>query len=402
MSALPMPAISYEKQIDPENGRMCGAAALAMVYGSFGQAIGQAEIWPRISKYNRVRSLAAATHLMTRDALNRGLEAVAIQAANPLVALRSCQDNGIRAILNHRLREDIATGHFTVLVDINGEHVVLHDPYFGPSRRVGYAELLELWRPRYLNAEISGNMLIGIAAPAPDPPPCRLCGTVIPPSVTCPGCGQPVPLRPAAVLGCVSGGCPGRLWNYLCCPSCDHTWTFDLGSSPPPAAAGPQKDALDLDRLFTELDKFCAFVLGLPAAAGHPDVLQQVNLLKAGKDQLKLARSEVLHRRQMKQAQMAQLVEKSKQEEQAFVATKDAIAKPAPPLDGNALGQDLVKDLGLLENESALKTAGLPSNGSVTPSGGTRVFDAATGVSRSQRQPPDDDILELLRKKGLY
>ncbi len=51
---------------------------------------------------------------------------------------------------------------------MDAEHVVVHDPYFGPDHRIPYGELLELWQPKYPNSEIVGNMLIGVAVPAPE------------------------------------------------------------------------------------------------------------------------------------------------------------------------------------------------------------------------------------------
>ena len=315
MSTTPTPMVPYEKQADPQTNRMCGAASLSMVYRSFEKTISQAEIWPRISKHNRLNSLAASTHLIAQDALNQGFAAVAIQAKHPLQVLRLCQDNGIRAILNHRLKEDGPTGHFTVLVEIDGEHVVLHDPHFGPARRVRHAELLELWRPRYLNAEIAGDVLIGIAAQPAAAPPCPLCGTVIPPNIACPNCAKPVPLQPAVLLGCMGAGCAARMWNYLCCPFCDHTWGFSLQAPRAQAATGPEGDLLNLKHLFGELDKFCDHILSLPAAADHPDVRKQIDFLKASKDKLKLAQSEELARRKVHEAQSAQLQQKFKQEE---------------------------------------------------------------------------------------
>ncbi len=128
--------IPYVKQADPETSRMCGAASLAMVYGSFGKEVSQAEIWPKIAKVNRFGSLACNTHLMVQDALDRGFVAMAIQAKHPLQALAFCRDNGLRAILNHRATEETAAGHYSGLVDINTEHVTFHDPYYGPYRRV--------------------------------------------------------------------------------------------------------------------------------------------------------------------------------------------------------------------------------------------------------------------------
>ena len=126
MSA-PAATIPYERQADAQGNRMCGAASLAMVYGSFGKAISQTEIWPKISKRNNLGSLASATYLMAQDAISRGFAALTIQARHPLQVLRICQDRGIRAILSHRFREDSSTGHYTVLVDVDGEGVVLHE-----------------------------------------------------------------------------------------------------------------------------------------------------------------------------------------------------------------------------------------------------------------------------------
>jgi ABC-type bacteriocin/lantibiotic exporter with double-glycine peptidase domain len=139
--------IEYEKQHDLKSSRTCGAACLSMVYRSFGKKIAQDEIWPAIAKPNRFGSLSSTTHLMTRDALKRGIAAVAIQARSPLQALKGCRDKGICAILNHRLSDDVATGHYSVLIDLDDRNVVLHDPLYGPARRLLHSELLQIWKP---------------------------------------------------------------------------------------------------------------------------------------------------------------------------------------------------------------------------------------------------------------
>ena len=137
-----------------------------MVYRSLGKEVAPTEIWPAIAKENRFGSIASTTHLMAKDALSRGFAAVAFQARHPLQTLRLCCESGMRAILNHRLAPDSPAGHYTVLVDMDARDVVLHDPFYGPSRRVPHAELLELWQPRFPNSEIAGYLLIGIAAAA--------------------------------------------------------------------------------------------------------------------------------------------------------------------------------------------------------------------------------------------
>src|SRR5664279_3731447 len=103
--------IPYQKQIDMQSSRTCGAACLSMVYHSFGKEVPQAEIWPGISRENRFGSLASTTHLMARDAVIRGHAAVAFQARHPLQVLRLCREGKVRAILNHRLKSDSEAGH---------------------------------------------------------------------------------------------------------------------------------------------------------------------------------------------------------------------------------------------------------------------------------------------------
>ena len=356
--------IPFERQIDLEANRTCGAACLSMVYRSFGKEFAQAQIWPAIAKKNRFGSISSTTHLMAQDALNRGFRAVAIQARHPLQVLRLCRDFGLRAILNHRLRRDAPTGHYSVLVHIDDRRAVLHDPLLGPSRCLAHAELLELWLPWFANSEIAGNVSIAIAAPdAPMIAACEFCRTPIPPSVECPRCKKPVGLQPGAVLGCVNDACVARMWNCICCPSCDCVWTFSLqpqkGGVPAgnPAASStlstptqrsPNSRAdLDVNKLFGEIDKFCAHILGIPAAANHPEIKRQLDRITAGKEKFALAYAEQLTRRTMLQGQLAELAKKAEDQENARQKSIEDLNRSSPPLDGNALGRDLLKNLGL-------------------------------------------------------
>lgn len=392
MTAGSCPVIPYEKQDDPKSNRMCGAACLAMVYRSFsgagekgagsaatpgrkrgrdrradkGKAPGgkerragrrrteeltQAEIWPRISKPNPFGSVSSATHLMVADALGRGLAAVAVQARNPLQALLTCRDNGVRAILNHRLRTDSPAGHYSILLDVDAENVILHDPLYGPRRRVPHAELLELWQPRFANSEIVGNVLIGIAPRPAAVTPCPLCQTPMPERVPCPKCGKPVPLQPADLLGCVgAGSCLGRMWNYVCCPACDTMWTFAASAPAPSAAAGSATDPWNLGPLFAELDKFRRNVLSIPGAAGRADVQEQFELIEKNKEKLRLAEKEEEALKRERAGRMAEV--KLRYEEQAAAVGKarEEAAKPAAPADGAALGDALLKELGITTN----------------------------------------------------
>lgn len=371
MSATATIAIPFESQSDPETRRDCGAACLSMVYRSFGKQVPPSEIWPGIAKPNRFGSVSSTTHLMAQDALNRGLAAVAIQARHPLQALRLCREFGIRAILNHRIRRDAPTGHYTVLADLDGKDVVLRDPFTGPSRRLSHAELLELWQPHLPCSEIAGYVLIAVAATrASAAAACEFCHTPMPSRVVCPRCKKPVGLQPSALLGCVNNDCIARMWNYVCCPSCDYTWTFsvqppeagvavptlpnELGSPgasspPPPDAQAPpasKEDPLGLNRALAEIDKFCRYILAVPGAAAHPEVKKQLDFIASRKEKLKLAHVEALVHQRAHQEQLAKFTETAKRNAEVHRKKLEELNRPSPSLDGDALGRALLKNLG--------------------------------------------------------
>lgn len=359
--------VPFETQADPSS-RSCGAACLSMVYRSFGEEIQQAEIWPGIAKENRFGAPASTTHLMTQDALNRGFSAVAIRARHPLHALRICRESGIRAIINHRVKYDSRAGHFTVLVDIDDKTVLLHDPLLGPSRRLSYGELLELWQPGFPDSEIVGNVVIGIAAQSLSDPECKFCHTPILSTVECPACKKAVSLQPAALLGCFNNSCIARMWDYVCCPACDYLFTFGLEpkqstganavqtGSPAPAAEASRSQAvpappkgLDVKKLFGELDKFCAHIMTIPAAANHPEIKKQLEFIAAGKEKFKLSYAEHMAGLAASQAQLDALAKFGEEKAEAHRQKMEEADSPSPPLDGDELAAALLKNLGFTE-----------------------------------------------------
>lgn len=346
--------IPYESQSESGSSRTCGAAALSMVYRSLGPSgagaaaagdVGQAAIWPLVSRPGRL-GLSCATQLMVKDALGRGYPAVAIQAERPLQALRACQENGIRAILNHRLRPDGPAGHYTVLVGMDSDGVVVHDPETGPSQRIPYPRLLELWQPGGPGSEIIGNVVIGIASRPAPAGSCPACSLPLPPEHPCPQCKAAVPLAPAPLVGCVSRSCARRNWMRVCCPACDYT--FPLGAAPAggaPAAAPPL--ALDLGPLFAEIDRFQAFIRSQPQLAGRDDVAQQLALMDEKKVELRLAGHEDAARVQAEHSKLTARVSACEEEREKVRQAQEALATPAAPLDGDALAAEVLKDLGL-------------------------------------------------------
>ncbi|MGC2404683.1 MAG: papain-like cysteine protease family protein [Acidobacteriaceae bacterium] len=347
--------IPYEKQSDELTGRACGAACLSMSYRSFAKQVPQTEIWPVIAKANRFGQISSTTYLMTQDALKRGFSAVAFQARHPLQALRLSKAAGIRAILNHRVQRDSAAGHYSILVDIDAKEVVVHDPVFGAARRLSHAELIELWLPQVPNSEIAGGVLIAIdAAELPAQPDCEFCRTPMLSTVDCPRCSKPVGLQPGAVLGCINDGCIARMWNWICCPTCDYVFTLKAGAAagapaeaqPPAAGTAVAVYAVDLAKLFAELDKFTSHVLSIPAAANDPNVRQKLEFVEATKEQIKVAHAEDLARRASVFGQLAAFEEKIKQQKEAELKKIEDRNAPATPLDGNALSGAMLKNLG--------------------------------------------------------
>ncbi len=226
-----------------------------MVYASLGLSARQEQIWEEIGLEEGGPPRATRSFLLARHALGRGLDAVVLQSMRPWDGLHACWTAGARVILNHRLRTDSPLGHFSVLAGIDAESALVHDPQFGPYRRLCRHDLLRLWLPTAGSSEIVGHVLVAIAprtdkslsqnrtrrrgqahfapkTPQNEPVPggfgigsqagrCPVCGTPIAWEVTCDRCGKLVPLRPVAALACGQSSCCARLWKYVFCPVCD-------------------------------------------------------------------------------------------------------------------------------------------------------------------------------------
>jgi hypothetical protein len=115
-------------------------------------------------------------------------------------------------------------GHFTAVVAVEEDAITVHDPLFGPNRRIAQTEFLKLWQPGPHGpwaSEVTGNILVAFAAAPGETGPCRICGASFPRAARCPACQKTIPLQPARVLGCVASSCGERLWEKIFCPYCD-------------------------------------------------------------------------------------------------------------------------------------------------------------------------------------
>jgi hypothetical protein len=124
----------------------------------------------------------------------------------------------------------------------------------------------------------------------------------------------------------------------------------DVGRPESPGAkpaASSQAEPLNLDGLFTALDKFCNHILSLPAAANRPEIKQQLDFITASKEKLTLALAEQFARAQVHRERLADLAQTMKQKQEAHRRQMEELTRPSPPLDGNDLGRELLKNLGL-------------------------------------------------------
>jgi hypothetical protein len=353
--------IPYERQTDLMSNRMCGAAALCMVYRSFQVSCTQAELAIRLTRPGPTGYMGIRTNLLAQDALARGLSALVLRARDPLRSLKACHQRQLRVILNHRLYLGSPSGHFTVLVDFKGEVVIVHDPQAGPNTRLLQSDLLKLWRPGGGIAEITGNVLI-VLAKGPQPAgPCPRCGGVVPDAVACAGCEQLIPLQPAAVLGCMNPSCPERAWESLFCPQCDAELLAAPakevrgpaaapasepaavpapkpdGSRPPPAApAAPDSDPLKILALSQQIDQFLELMVAGSKGRRLPGLDKQIATIRQ-------LQAEMLDL-QNKGTAAPPLPEPSLPP--APAAAQPPPRPPRPPVDWDALSRQLVEESG--------------------------------------------------------
>jgi hypothetical protein len=221
MAVSPRLELPYERQVNTLSPRMCGAAALCMVYRSFGVVCSQEEVWPVIAGPSTSGASCARTYMLCADALRRGFAAVTLQVRQALGLLRAALEQEIRVIVNHRQGLNSRGGHYSVVVGMDAEGLALHDPWLGPARWLDQAEWLKLWRPGWGNSEVRGNLAVFIGQCAAESPRCRRCELLLPPQLPCPTCRKEIPLRPSRVLGCLDFRCAQRTWDLLFCPWCD-------------------------------------------------------------------------------------------------------------------------------------------------------------------------------------
>lgn len=217
-----MAEIPYEKQLDINGFRTCGAASLKMIYKSYGFEIPQTSIWCVIRTPDKNQSYYAPSNRLAMDAILRGFNATIFKAIEPISAIKTVLLSGGQVIMNHRLNSDTGLGHFTVALSIDEENVFFHDPEKGPNKRKSINQIQHLFKPQFSPCEITGNILVAITQQKQITNKCRKCGNSIPASIICPNCKLEVPIISISEIGCFKQSCvSSRIWQIIFCPFCD-------------------------------------------------------------------------------------------------------------------------------------------------------------------------------------
>src|ERR1035437_11197957 len=87
-------------------------------------------------------------------------------------------------------------------------------------------------------------------------------------------------------------------------------------------------------------------MLALLCVVNHPDLKAQIDFIQGSKDKLRLAQAEELNRIRARLDRLAVAGEESKKRIEARRRKREELNAPLPPLDGDALGCALLKNLG--------------------------------------------------------
>jgi ABC-type bacteriocin/lantibiotic exporter with double-glycine peptidase domain len=218
--------IPYERQA---NRSSCGAAALSMVYRSYGIEVYQDDIWKAVAGRSARGRACAHAQSLAADALRRGLHASAIQVRDPWLVLKRCLEQSVRIIINHVPELNSGSGHFSVLTGMDDHYVIMHDPNDEPDRSMSRDDFLRLWNPRSPQTEIISQVMVAIADIASTMEQCALCKATSGDVAICKVCEREVSLQPLAILGCLTDWCPMRAWEMVFCPWCSNCWKSGLG-----------------------------------------------------------------------------------------------------------------------------------------------------------------------------
>ena len=210
--------LPYVRQPSNPRHRLCGAAALAMIYrwwnsgGSGNDDLLCSTIATRINCSDGRGGSFARCHRLAADLNHAGIPTAALHATHPRGALLAGRYRGPPTHVKFRLRLDSPLGHFAVVAGIDDEQLWLHDPQLGAEQPWERDQFLRHWQAGPMASEIAGRGFLVSAAPR------QVAGhpAIAWQSQRCHGCGRNY------VVPCA--------WELLAkvrgvfCPGCDRGW----------------------------------------------------------------------------------------------------------------------------------------------------------------------------------
>lgn len=134
----PAPSLLLEVPYLPQTELLCGGAALAMVLRYWGERALVEEFAPLVNK----DAGGIADSVLMEAVAQRGWRAVRLPGS--MSALAESLERGEPPIL--LIEDRPGFFHYVVLVGLESHAVLLHDPTWGPKRRVGQREFLAHWQ----------------------------------------------------------------------------------------------------------------------------------------------------------------------------------------------------------------------------------------------------------------
>jgi len=124
----------------PQTDALCGGAAAAMVFRYWGDAHAGAEAFaPLVDR----RAGGIADNVLVHAIAARGWKTERIAGSIDALGDQIAQKHPVIILLQDRP----AFYHYLVVIGVEADAVVVHDPSWGPSRRIATAEFIRLWRP---------------------------------------------------------------------------------------------------------------------------------------------------------------------------------------------------------------------------------------------------------------
>src|SRR5262245_33031874 len=124
----------------PQNDALCGGAAAAMVFRYWGEA--HASVDAFASLVDR-RAGGIADDVLVSDIRGRGWDTERFEGSMARLRDRLAHREPVVVLLADRR----ALYHYVVVIGVTDDGVVVHDPSWGPSRRIREAEFVRRWEP---------------------------------------------------------------------------------------------------------------------------------------------------------------------------------------------------------------------------------------------------------------